>query len=485
MQQPPELTPDKAITLNVGQLVIGYGNIKTRAYNGMVPGPTFRCKPGDTFDVTVVNNLLEENNVDCETTGERFCNSATTSFHFHGFHVSARGPLEGLEIPSDDVEVEIPPGASQRYVVKVPEYHMSGTFWYHPHTHHATLIQAAGGLLGMIVMDDPEGYLPWVYSSMEEKIVVMTALNFQILQNTAVKGQSGLLETAKDGLIAAGLEWNTMFVNGAPPPTISLESGKWYRFRMLFAAIIQDLFMSLDGGASCDMKLLAKDGIYLTDMPRDIKHLNFVSGTRADVAFSCTCTSYPCETTLRSQAGRTDADRMDYKGKVFTLKVSQGSGTAPELPATTVQRPCYLVDLRGVDVKASGDLHLDGDTRTFYWNGEGLGMTPENFKAAGGWAGWKPMTTFEVGAVYEMKAKGVNQHPLHSHVNPFQITSMPQDSYYDNWYKVGDWHDTLMIGGALGDDGVVTVRQQTDAFTGKEVFHCHILSHEDEGRGSS
>jgi hypothetical protein len=44
----------------------------------------------------------------------------------------------------------------------------------------------------------------------------------------------------------------------------------------------------------------------------------------------------------------------------------------------------------------------------------------------------------------------------------------------------GDWHDTLLTASA-GGGTTVTVRMQTDTFTGKAVVHCHILEHEDEG----
>jgi hypothetical protein len=42
----------------------------------------------------------------------------------------------------------------------------------------------------------------------------------------------------------------------------------------------------------------------------------------------------------------------------------------------------------------------------------------------------------------------------------------------------GDWHDTLLTASA-GGGTTVTVRMQTDTFTGKAVVHCHILEHED------
>ena len=93
---------------------------------------------------------------------------------------------------------------------------------------------------------------------------------------------------------------------------------------------------------------------------------------------------------------------------------------------------------------------------------------------------WPALMSWSVGGVHEAVVTGTNAHPLHIHVNPFQITAMPSASYYNDYFMTGDWHDTLMIPDFSGSDAV-TVRMNTDSFTGKVVVHCHILEHEDEG----
>jgi hypothetical protein len=110
-------------------------------------------------------------------------------------------------------------------------------------------------------------------------------------------------------------------------------------------------------------------------------------------------------------------------------------------------------------------------------------MTYANTHANGAtMADWAPITTFTAGSIYEVTVTGANAHPFHVHVNPYQITAMPETSYSNGYFQIGDWHDTLLIadmGGGRGGD--VTVRMLTDTFTGKMVLHCHILAHEDEG----
>ena len=80
-------------------------------------------------------------------------------------------------------------------------------------------------------------------------------------------------------------------------------------------------------------------------------------------------------------------------------------------------------------------------------------------------------------------------HPLHIHVNPFQIVSIvnaegqaiadPASPGYDPDYAglIGQWKDTLFV-----KEGYrAVVRTRFERFTGDFVMHCHILFHGDHG----
>ncbi|WP_309601700.1 multicopper oxidase family protein [Sphingomonas sp.] len=80
-------------------------------------------------------------------------------------------------------------------------------------------------------------------------------------------------------------------------------------------------------------------------------------------------------------------------------------------------------------------------------------------------------------------------HPLHIHVNPFQIISIhdqegrdlsdPKGPAFDPDYAglTGEWKDTVMI-----KEGVrVAFRTRYERFTGDFVIHCHIMFHGDHG----
>jgi len=186
------------------------------------------------------------------------------------------------------------------------------------------------------------------------------------------------------------------------------------------------------------------------------------------------------------KGGGTAAADTAADATLLTLSIAEtAGGTTTTLSTATISRPCYLVDLQGVTGVSTGALRLNGGARSVTWDGAGNSMTYANIHNAAINSGqtmatWPAITTWQAGSVHEAVVTGANAHPLHIHVNPFQITAMPAASYKNNYFKVGDWHDTLMLTD-LGANGAVTVRTQMDKYTGKAVIHCHILEHEDEG----
>jgi FtsP/CotA-like multicopper oxidase with cupredoxin domain len=479
--------------------------------------PTFRMKPGESLRIKLQNNLPSDkvNNVGCNVTKTDYCEAGTTNLHTHGLHVSSEGPNE-LGISSDDVGVVVEPGASQQYEFTIPDNHMGGTHWYHPHHHHATALQAGGGAAGALIVDDPPGYLPEVYSSMEEKVLVISGYNLNQLQDIARKAQSGLLENASAIGRAEGHDTNFFLVNNQLGPTMTIDSHGYHRLRIIYAAIEQSLRLHPDSktnGANCTWELLAKDGVYLNTIPRDIDHAYLAPGSRADIAMSCTCETYPCRAVLRSQPaplgpwdpnasmytdrpdgeagegpeGEPTADCVAVTILEIVIRETVG-GTVETLPSFSPDRPCYLANLLEVNVPSEHTgHHMALKDHAVTWDGFGPKMTYLNMKDGipgtngSGYtmSDWPPITTFEVGSVYEWSVE-FNMHPLHFHVNPFQITAMVGEQEgvpggIPDYWQVGDWHDTLLL------DRGATIRMNVDKFTGKMVAHCHLLSHEDEG----
>jgi len=180
-----------------------------------------------------------------------------------------------------------------------------------------------------------------------------------------------------------------------------------------------------------------------------------------------------------------------YSGvEMLTLNISEGSSTStPELPITSVQRPCYLADLTQVEPDATNSISLDmtvtddftTDVYSISWNSKSETMTSKTMEQLNvDMLHYPAMAEMQVGTVQELKLTGAGEHPVHIHVNHMQITEMTSDASENGYFQVGDHHDTLLLPG-VGMFGSVKVRMQLYYFVGKMVVHCHVLTHEDEG----
>lgn len=453
---------------------LDYG-FNTRGFDGKIPGPTFRAFPGESIKVRLQNNLNPADDKTCSITKTEFCESETTNMHTHGLHVSSKGIVDGLQYNSDNIFVAIPPGQTSSFSFDIPVNHAPGTHWYHPHHHHATALQAGGGAAGVIIIEDPPGYLPSEYSVLQERILFVSYIDLASLQGVALDAQSTLLSNAATLAGTANKPTGLYLVNGQLNPTVTITGGEWYRFRIVFAAIALWWEM-VPVGATCQFRLLAKDGIYLNSVPRVIDEVILYPGARSDIAVQCTCASYPCTATSAPEGSANN---------ILSFNVVQGSGTnAAELPPFVPTRPCYLADLRKANVPAAnvGALALQGGPRKVTWNGNGNSMKyAATHTTAGAFnaSNWPPIGTLTAGQVYEMSVTGFGGHPLHIHVNPYQITYM-LTSTHGGYFQVGDWHDTAMLT-SWQLLGFLKIRMQVTTFTGKMVVHCHKLKHEDQG----
>jgi FtsP/CotA-like multicopper oxidase with cupredoxin domain len=63
-------------------------------------------------------------------------------------------------------------------------------------------------------------------------------------------------------------------------------------------------------------------------------------------------------------------------------------------------------------------------------------------------------------------------HPLHLHVWPMQVIEPAGGPVV-----AGTWRDVVNVPAR----SEVTVRIAFDRYTGRTVYHCHILDHEDRG----
>jgi len=490
--------------ISLSSIPFGDFGFNTFGINGQVPGPSIRVQAGETVTIELSNGLDPADGIPCSDTS-RFCDCMFTNVHLHGMHLSSKGVLDSRSLDGDDITVKLSAGESMLYQHFIPENHMPGTHWYHPHHHHATALQAGGGAAGFFIVEDPPDFLPEVFMTMPEVLWFISTHNLDALQRMADEAQTTTLRNASTIAAAKGLSTNPILVNGELMPTVDLPSHTWHRMRIVYASIEQSLRLVTDSssGGTCALQLLAKDGIYLDTIPRSITAIHLFPGARVDVAWSCSCASYPCSVVVKSVPNPQPAGGGNGNGNgnggfaggdignvnltesdIMTITIADSQTSAsPELPVFNPARPCYLTDVRDADVAGSGVLGLQSGQGTFKvtWNGAGESMTEANIERNGGdLRTWPALASWDVGSVYEVQVSGINAHPLHFHVNPYQIVDMPEVSYGDGFFKIGDFHDTLLLSDLTGSDPI-KIRMVTDRFAGKMFVHCHILAHEDMG----
>src|SRR5262245_55965139 len=123
---------------------LGHRKLLTPTYEGRIPGPTWRLKPGDRIQVRLINNMTPsvsaplsasvplrhdhgglDGELEMETPPSLF-----TNMHVHGLQVDPRGN-------GDNVFIQIPPGQYFDFDIPIPANQPSGLFFYHPHRHRS------------------------------------------------------------------------------------------------------------------------------------------------------------------------------------------------------------------------------------------------------------------------------------------------------------------------------------------------------------
>ena len=216
-----ELADGGATELRIGPVVkrIGDTDVRMLAYNGSIPGPTFKVPEGATVTVQV------KNEGDLEAT-----------VHWHGLR------LENRYDGTHDTQSPIPVGDTFTYEVHVPD---PGAYWYHPHIREDYGQEM--GLYGNIhvVPTDPD-YWPPVNREL------FLTLDDILIEDGKVAGFSASETTH----VAMGRFGNVMLVSGEPELALTAKRGEVVRFYFTNTANTRVFNVMLPGAR---MKLVGGD----------------------------------------------------------------------------------------------------------------------------------------------------------------------------------------------------------------------------------
>ncbi len=393
----------------------------TFAYNGSVPGPTLRLRPGDTLRVRLVNELPQG-----------------TNLHTHGLLVSPEGN-------ADNVFVHIDPGGSFDYEYQLPDDHPPGLYWYHPHLHELVADQLFAGMYGAIVVEDPQE-LPFT----RERVLVISDITLD---------ESGLVRQPSTMERMMGREGELVLVNGQAAPVLTARPGERERWRVVNACSSRFLSLRLDGQ---QVQLLGRDLGPFAEA-REVEEVLLTPGSRADLAVTTgegrsALVAMPVDRGGGMMMGQVGTDEVV---ELATLDVSGAPASAPAaLPTHPAPR----------DLREAG---VDGRRELVF----AMGMGP------GGGSFTIDGRAFDHERIDQEVALGSVEewtifndspmdHPFHLHVWPMQLVE-------ENGQPVETptWLDVVN----LPARGWVKVLIAFERFGGKTVYHCHILDHEDLG----
>ena len=211
---------------------------KTMGVNGSLLGPTLIIKKGTQVQINVKNNLTD-----------------TTTIHWHGMHVA----------PQNDggPHTVILPGTTWQPQFTVLDN--AATYWYHPHLHNKTAEHVTKGVAGFIIVRDEQEAalkLPRKYGVDDFPIVV----------------QSRAFDLSKQFIVRSELD-SVLLVNGTKNPYLQVPA-QIVRLRLLNGSTERTYNFGFTGNKS--FYQIGGDG-GLLNAPVLLTRLRLAPGERAEI----------------------------------------------------------------------------------------------------------------------------------------------------------------------------------------------------------
>ncbi|KAF1979684.1 laccase precursor [Bimuria novae-zelandiae CBS 107.79] len=224
--------------------------------NNKMPGPTIIGNWGDTFEITIRNNMQHNG----------------TSIHWHGLRQLNSNTEDGV---NGITECALAPGDSKIYRFRATEY---GTSWYHSHFS----AQYGDGTLGTIIINGP------ATANYDVDLGTYTVQDWYHLTGFQAAARAALFS-----LSAPPPTGDNILVNGTNKKgttgkynNVAIESGKKYRLRLVNPSVDIAIRVSLDGHP---FTVIATD--FVPVQPYDSNWVLIGIGQRYDVVFTANQTA--------------------------------------------------------------------------------------------------------------------------------------------------------------------------------------------------
>jgi len=244
------LTAEKGVQVTI-ETPDGSWTTPMLRYNGLTLPPVIRAKRGDVMTIPVTNNLDD-----------------ITTVHWHGFKIP--GNQDG------GPDYPINPGESRPYSFTINQ--PAASLWFHPHPHEKTGEQVYRGLAGVFLVDDD-------ISRQLETSKQLPSGNYDIpllIQDRRFGTENnGVRELAykTHGADMQGNLGDIILVNGVELPKLDVESRK-YRFRIYNTSNARNMDIALSDGAT--FHVVGTDGGLLPE-PVETDHILLGPAERAEI----------------------------------------------------------------------------------------------------------------------------------------------------------------------------------------------------------
>jgi FtsP/CotA-like multicopper oxidase with cupredoxin domain len=459
---------------SVAQIIPGI-NTPIWGYNGIIPGPTIVARKLRPVRVTFTNNLPPNDDPsgiivrsELDPDDHPFIPS-TTSVHLHG--INADHISDGY--PQDDAHHhQRRPGESLIHFYPNNEYQRPATLWYHDHSVHITSPHLFRGLSAFyILQDDREDQLRLPGSPLVEKPgqqgVADGPEDFDVpllLKDVMIDPATGLL--IWDNCDHHGAYGDVMTINGKQQPRFPVAARK-YRFRLVNSSDSRQYLLAIrrvenlgrpseDSTANEPFTYIGTDQ-GLLPAPEPVRRFHTVISDRHE--FVVDFSRYPVGTRLvLVNLLASPADSKLFPIMAFDVnRVEEDRSQVPPV-------------LRGDESPA--DRQPPSASRVFkFHRSDGYWEISEHIFDINRDDAKPALNTTEDWTL--INDSGGWGHPVHIHLGRFRILKIvgrPPQPGELNGFKDVVW---------VGPNQTITVRHQFFNFTGRFVFHCHNLSHED------
>lgn len=416
---------------------------KTMGVNGSLLGPTLLIKKGSVVQMNVKNNLTD-----------------TTTIHWHGMHVA----------PQNDggPHTVILPGSTWNPQFTVMDN--AATYWYHPHLHKKTAEHVTKGVAGFIIVRDEQEAalnLPRKYGVDDFPIVI----------------QSRAFDLAKQFIVRSELD-SVLLVNGTKNPYLQAPA-QIVRLRLLNGSTERTYNFGFTGNKSF-YQIGGDSG--LLNAPVLLTRIRLAPGERAEILVdfksmqsqTTYLMSYASELPtgiIGSSSVGMGGSLPDYSNnklnganlnilKIDIIAATQNPITA--IPLTLISNSPFSISSATVTrvltfTSIGGMMSAAGP---FVINGTPFSMEKINYSI--------PLNNTEI---WELRNQTLIAHPFHIHDVQFFLLDRngAQVPLNERGRK-----DVVLV------EPMETVRFITkfEDFANSTVpymYHCHLLTHEDDG----